>query len=327
MPAEPDHDATQSKPLAQSVFDASLLVIIGMLAAKLMWLFVAPAEYVAKPVSISAQSAGPVAGQLVAASFDTSILSGKNPFIGDGAIALSGGADAQLAPETNLDVKLKGIRHSTDQERGGAFVELSTGEEAFVRVGDEIAGNVVVDRILPNQIILRRNGALESLHRRTDEDQVLIAYTGQERSEPRVLFSGTGDTVATNSGSASRATGGGPVEGARAGRSSNGRSQASQTVRTEVGDPSVLLNSVQFSPITEGSKITGYSVSPRGDPGPMQDAGFQSGDVIRAINSRPVSQLDERELLDLLSFSRRLRFNLLRDGAAIQIIVTITGAN
>ena len=307
MQAEHKRDMVKNHNLAQSLFDCCMLVLIGMVAAKLMWLVFAPADYVAKPVSLPAQTNGEAAAQLASAAINLAILTDKNPFGADSGVSPKGEVSgARSAPQTTLDVTLKGVRHSTDQAQGGAFIQLSSGEEAFVRVGDYIVADVIVDQILPGQIILRRNGNRESLAIRAEEDRVLVAYAGASEAEPRVLFS----------------------EGEQTGRSrQGGPSSAPETFRAEIDNPAQLLSSVRLDAFSEGSRIIGYRVSPRGDQEPMQAVGFNRGDIILAVNGRSVAQLDERELTDMLSFSQRLRFNVLRDEAELQIILSIKGAN
>lgn len=308
MQLEQNVDLGNQRLLAQSIFDCAMLVLIGMIGAKLMWLLLAPAGYVAVPASLPAEATSQTTTKLASAAIDPAILSSKNPFGIESVIDQDADVSATApAPETTLDVQLKGIRHSTGQQQGGGFIELSSGETAFVQVGDYIVADVRVDEILPNQIILRRNGKRESLTIRAEEDRVLLPYQGESSSEPRVLFS----------------DGGGASERSR----TAGQSAAPQSFKAEINNPAELLASVRFEAFNEGPRTVGYLVTPRGDPAAMQAAGFAAGDIILSVNGRSVAQLDEQDLTDMLSFSQRLRFKVKRAEEDFQIVLSTKGAN
>ena len=53
--------------------------------------------------------------------------------------------------------------------------------------------------------------------------------------------------------------------------------------------PQTLQSGVSFAPRSESGRVTGLTVQPQGDGAVFRAAGLQPGDVIRAINGRPVA--------------------------------------
>lgn len=52
--------------------------------------------------------------------------------------------------------------------------------------------------------------------------------------------------------------------------------------------PQALQSGVQFAPRSEDGQVTGLVVQPRGDGATFRAAGLKPGDVIRAVNGRPI---------------------------------------
>lgn len=65
---------------------------------------------------------------------------------------------------------------------------------------------------------------------------------------------------------------------------------------TTAVDPKALLTGTGLRPQREAGRITGYTVVPRGNEALLREAGLQAGDVLLAVNGRP---LDPEELDDL----------------------------
>ncbi len=117
------------------------LGVLGLVLAYWSWAWLAPA---ALPAAVEV-SAPP--GRLAAAGQ----LFGHDA---DGA-----GASAP----TGLAVKLLGIIAGQPQGSGYALLQLDAKQTHVVRAGDELAPGVRVERVLPQQVILQRNGTRETL--------------------------------------------------------------------------------------------------------------------------------------------------------------------
>lgn len=64
---------------------------------------------------------------------------------------------------SSLDLKLAGISYSNNSQYSQAVIELANGKQKIYLVGDKIPGGAVVEKIHPNEIIIRYNGELQRL--------------------------------------------------------------------------------------------------------------------------------------------------------------------
>ena len=74
---------------------------------------------------------------------------------------LHGGAPA--ATPTGLAVKLLGVMAALPEGSGYALLQLDAGKTRLVRAGGDLAPGIRVEKVLPQQVILQRNGARETL--------------------------------------------------------------------------------------------------------------------------------------------------------------------
>jgi general secretion pathway protein C len=181
-------------------------------------------------------------------------------------------AELVSAPETNLQLTLRGVFQTGPVGVTVAIIADSRNQERPYRVGDELPGDAIIKRILPYSVLLERNGRLESLHL------------------PRQGVAG------------GPAGGGGASAGVpgRAGRvSAEGRSQGGATPddfgrvpRKLVADPSRLTRYVKFEPVSVDGRLKGYRVEPSGEDSLFVDAGLKRGDVVTGINGIALSSQD-----------------------------------
>ena len=71
--------------------------------------------------------------------------------------------DVPSAPETKLDLALKGI-YAAGGGTGIAVIVAGDGAEKVYAVGDTIAGSARITGIFPGRVMLRRGGQPETLH-------------------------------------------------------------------------------------------------------------------------------------------------------------------
>ncbi len=116
---------------------------LGLVLAYWSWAWLAPA---ASPTAVEV-SAPP--GRLAAA----------DQLFGHGA----DDAGASAGTPTGLAVKLLGIIAGQPQGSGYALLQLDAKQTHVVRAGAELAPGVRVERVLPQQVILQRNGTRETL--------------------------------------------------------------------------------------------------------------------------------------------------------------------
>lgn len=138
--------------------NATLVIVLGYLCARFTWLVVAGAT-----LPIAEQEAVPLAPSLSgsANTQNYEIFSTFDPFFRRSEFPEKSVVDA--APETNLDLKLFGLRVGGETDDGSAIIRTPDKRQASYAVGDEITAGVVLERVLANRAIISRNGVQESL--------------------------------------------------------------------------------------------------------------------------------------------------------------------
>lgn len=73
-------------------------------------------------------------------------------------------APAKPVPKTRLNIKLTGIIDSESPENGIAIIEVDRGRTLVVAVGEKIGKtDAILHQVLPGEILLDRNGTIESV--------------------------------------------------------------------------------------------------------------------------------------------------------------------
>ncbi len=195
------------------------------------------------------------------------------------------GAAALDAPETQLNLMLRGILASDDGVQSRAIIAAGGGRDAekIYKVGSRLPGGAVVHAIYSDRVILERGGHLEALRLPKEK-------SGQSISrDPQRAPSGPGI--------------------ARAG--------AVQELRTTLArHPDKLTDYVKALPATgrDGKQI-GYRVFPGQDRGLFGRLGLQPGDIVTAVNGIPLNDPSQSlKVLQQLKGSDNLNLTIRRDG-------------
>ncbi|MDZ7641027.1 MAG: type II secretion system protein GspC [Desulfurivibrio sp.] len=77
------------------------------------------------------------------------------------------------APETTLNLILKGLLGSASGERGLALIAEQGKSDEVYGIGDRVPGDATVEAIFPDRVILRRSGELETLYLEEHDDESL----------------------------------------------------------------------------------------------------------------------------------------------------------
>ncbi len=100
-------------------------------------------------------------------------------------IAETGAAEQPVAaPETRLNLELRGLRTSGDGN-GEAIIALSATDEQSFAVGDEVIDNTTLHRIDTDGVILQREGRFERLK----YPELMISGTHEDYGTPTTLQS------------------------------------------------------------------------------------------------------------------------------------------
>jgi len=192
-----------------------------------------------------------------------------------------------VAPETRLNLVLKGVLATTPMEYGSAIISKGkNGKEDTYAPGDKIS-SATVKEIYADRVILERAGKLETLRMPKDNSDSLI------KSSPR-----------------SRSTAKASTPGAIL---SDIRSQ-------------ILKNPTSFGkyaipiPYNENGRLRGYRLQPQGDRSLFDKVGLDPSDVIVAVNgvelNNPTKGL---KALRALQRAKSIDLTVLRNGAELPL--------
>jgi general secretion pathway protein C len=130
---------------AQTAIDSAsktgALSLLGLVLAYWTWAWCAPA-----PLPRAMEISEP-AGRLVAAGN----LFGRLP------------GDAHADVPTGLAIRLLGVMAAEPEGAGYALLQLDAKNTRVVRAGEYLAPGVRLEKVLPQQVILQRNGSRETL--------------------------------------------------------------------------------------------------------------------------------------------------------------------
>lgn len=102
-----------------------------------------------------------------------------------------------------------------------------------------------------------------------------------------------------------------PASGTATTPASNGAALNAETIQKSIG----------FAPRNEGGRVTGLVLQPRDDGTMLQNAGFQPGDIIVAVNGRAVSSA--ADLAAQLRPGARLSIEVERGGSKVPIALSL----
>ncbi len=200
------------------------------------------------------------------------------------------------APRTRLNLSLRGLFHSEQQDRALAIIAADGSDEDLYRVGDRLSGGVTIDAIDVDRVVLLRNGRHEILT--LPEERIELAHAAPELpdiDEPEAATNGDGD------------------------------GNLGDTRRQLLRNPGSMARFVQMEPETDGDRFVGFRLSPGEEQGLMEQAGLQDGDIVTALDG---TMLDSPEAgmraLRSAARSDQVELQILRDGAPQTLTIDFT---
>ncbi|WP_339803136.1 type II secretion system protein N [uncultured Marinobacter sp.] len=185
------------------------------------------------------------------------------------------------APQTSLRLRLEGVLVSEQADQSSAIVSGSGTTTAHYRVGEMLPGNAELVEVEPGRILIRRQGAFETLA--FDEE---FSASGQVEEVPEVTQGSPEDFVAEAQARLDR-------EGATA------------------------LLAFGLRPVEDGGS-QGYVFD--GSNAMLRAINLQPGDVITSVNGYQLGDLDQdRQLLENLRSERQLEVEVERAGARFTV--------
>lgn len=208
--------------------------------------------------------------------------------------AMAAGAPLD-APETRLNLTLRGVLATGSQPYARAIVGAGGGEERSYRVGENLPGGATLDQVLADRVILQRAGRFEALFLPKDEGSA-----GASSFERSGASGDAGAAVVS------------PDMGSRL-----------QDVRQRImEDPTQAFSFARVQPVMEGGRLKGYKLSPNKEKQLFRQIGLRPGDVVTSVNG--ISLEDPAtvgEVLGQLTTSSELVLNVDRNGRQETVVV------
>lgn len=199
---------------------------------------------------------------------------------------------ASKAPETKLNLTLRGVLAATPAELASAIIaQGKAGKEDIYSIGDKMSGGVLIKEIHPTYVVLERNGQLETLKlpKESGVDKIQSNRVSQRR------------------------------------RSSGSAGSALKQVRADI-----LKNPTSFGKyalpvlVKENGKQIGYRLKPQKEGELLAELGIQSTDVIIEINGIKLNQQKNAiNALNKLSTAKNLDIVVKRNGAEIPLNISL----
>ncbi len=212
--------------------------------------------------------------------------------------AVAGGETAPIdAPETRLNLVLRGVLSSDDPKEARAIIAEPNGTENFFSVGAALPGGAELKEIYADRIILMRAGRHETLRL------------------PRETMDGAIDNNTPEGMPDSRGIGPAGDTGALLGEY---REQMAQ-------NPQALLDLARAVPApAPGGGIAGFRLFPGNKPALFAQLGLQPGDLVKEVNGVIMDNpMRGAELMQRLRESNQLDMRIERAGQEMNLSVAI----
>ncbi len=259
---------------------AGFCLLAIWLLVRLFWLILAPDEII--PAASDGYQGMP--GQLpVVATVDISVYHLFGKFDNSNTIR------HRDAPQSALNLQLRGLLASGDPNEGFAIISDSEGTEGVYRVGAGLAGNARVEEIYNDRVVISRDGNFESLR---------LPGAGDGSTSHEWIVNGT----SANAGMLNTAQ-----------ILTVALPQLRNQLNLKSGE---LTNTYGLIPVTTG----GYRLSLGRGARQMTDLGLQSGDIIEAANGVKLNdQAAVENVIQQVMKGQRLILQIRRDGQVQEI--------
>lgn len=266
-----------------------LLIACALISAKIIWLLVAPENTTAPITQPSPESQK---GPAVLTPDFARHIEQLHLF---GVASASKESDTPVdAPETQLNLKLRGLYAVDEDEKAGlALIASGSAAEKLYAVGDKIPGNTRLKAVYPTHVVLERNGKFETL-RLVDTKKTggkSAGTPGRQSGQPRT----TQKHFAANSRVAK--------------------------LRTEIlKNPAKLAELVSAQPAYENGAFAGYRISTRKRDPVFKDLNIKSGDIITEVNGIAIDTPQKGiQILQQLRNATQVDVTIKRKGQLIQL--------
>lgn len=273
--------------------------LLAVALARLLWLLVAGPQIPVddRPLELPVSSA--------ASDAATASIAGWHLF------GVAGQRFEAIAPETTLQLFLRGTLNDSAGGGGIAIIADANGSERGYRLGDELPGGATLKAIHAGRVELERNGRRESL------------------SLPNNMGgSGSGHAVAPVAKPAAAASSGATPSGFPGSPGvpfinpaiSVGVPDLATARARALPDLRAMASEVNVLPVLENGQMVGVRVSGKRGSDLLSRYGIQPNDVITAVNDVPLDGPQRQvELTRSLSSANQVKLTVRRDGRELQL--------
>ncbi len=211
---------------------------------------------------------------------------------------------APVVTDTSLQLELAGVFAYDPAEKAIAIINQRGKEQGAFGIGDKIVGEVTLEEVHKEYVILNNRGKRERL--KLPENSQPIAT----RPIP----------TASNNAQAQSNNGQGTDQSAPVELPSTPGALRDTLAR----NPSMLGKIVAAEPYQENGKLLGYRITPKQNPEILEAQGILPGDVITRVNNIQLNSQKQgiRALRNAVK-AQALEVTILRDGAEIPLSISL----
>ena len=292
-----------------------LLVYIAYLSAKITWLAVPTSSFATNQTKrVDAKSPTNY-------NVDINAIQKLNLFghYDEQPVAKVDEVISEEAPETSLNLTLKGVVASTDINTAAAIVENSGKQETY-GIGDNIKGTrAVLERVYNDRILIKISGRLETLMiEGIDYNQQITPVVSTKNKVKKEPVKSKRKSMNALSMKAQQAK--------RVDQRKNKQlvKKARDLKKTLLNNNGKLTDYLKISPKRVGGKIVGYRLMPGKDINFFKEAGLKSGDLAIGMNGYDLTQIAEAaQAMQSLRTEKEVSLLLDRNGDITEILFSI----
>lgn len=192
------------------------------------------------------------------------------------------------APETQLNLSLRGVLATADESVARAIIAAGNGDDKSYRVGDTIGSGAILRAVYPDRVILERNGELETLRLpRDNADSGLSRSTGRSNTVPV------------------------PSEVAE--------------LRDEIREnPERITDIIRPTPHRENGQLVGFRIFPGRMREQFRQLGLRAGDIVTAVNGQALdSPQAAMGLMNELQDAQQVELTIRRGGQQTTVTLSL----
>ncbi len=281
-------------------------IIVAVLSAKLFWILTL--HIIAEDISDKKAIIGSaVQGVKTNNSVDVGGLVSMHLFGEQKKSAVAVIEDVEDAPETRLNLKLRGIYAANNKSRSNSIIEDGKGKQAVYFIDDklEVSGRVYLRNVYSDRVILETNGRKEVLSLKDS----LPAEMKRKKSSELTLKKSKGNKVQDK-------------------RKNKKISQSLNEYRKKLlENPMSLSDLVRMSPATKDGEAIGYRISPGKDKRLFTQLGLRRNDVITGVNGMSLANpADAMQLFGEIQNMQDIQVDILRGKENISLLLDLNNA-